>query len=390
VEQLSAAVRNYNWGHQSFIADLQGRTPTGQPEAELWVGAHPGAPSRLLLSKTSLPDHIAADPDSALGERVAARFGELPFLVKVLAAARPLSLQTHPTKVQAMEGYERESAAGIALDAPNRIYRDTNHKPELICALTPFEAKSGFASLAQTRELFEPLGATALAPVLDLLHQTGTEQEVLERTLRWLLCESAQSQQALVAGAVEAAANAGSSPFAPAWGWVPRIAGWYPGDVGPVVSLLLNHVVLQPGQAMYLPAGNLHSYLGGCGVEVMANSDNVIRCGLTSKHVDVDELLAVVDATPIAVAIQAPVGPRHCYVTDVDEFVLERILVADDVEVAVGGPEIIVATAGDVVAIDSSGMTFPLGLGQALWVDASEVGYTLHGRGDVFRTTSVL
>ncbi len=390
MEQLNAAVQNYDWGDPAFLADLQGRTPSGLPEAELWMGGHPAAPSWLESSNVSLPDHISSDPLGALGPAVQARFGELPFLAKILAAARPLSLQTHPSKSQAEAGYRRESQAGIPLDSPERIYRDTNHKPELICALTDFEAKSGFAHLAQSREVFDGLEDTALAAVADRLGRAGTEQSVLADTLGWLLREPTESQQGLVDAAVSAAERRSDGPHAAAWAWVPRIASFYPGDVGPVISLLLNHVVLQPGQAMYLPAGNLHSYLAGCGVEIMANSDNVIRCGLTSKHVDVDELLDVVDATPIAVEVQQPIAPRHRYTTHVDDFELERILVEGQVDVAVTGPEILIPTGGMVTATAASGTPHTLSPGHPLWVDAAEGSYALDGAGTVFRATTAL
>lgn len=389
MDQLSAAVQHYDWGDPDFLARLQGRRESGLPEAELWMGAHPVAPATVIDSGVPLPAVVEADPIGSLGEATAQRFGQLPFLAKVLAAARPLSIQAHPSQTQAIEGFAREDGAGIARDARERIYRDANHKPELICALTPFDAKCGFRQLDRTRELFESIGTEALAPLRELISADGSDTDVLRSALAWLLRLEPDAAARLVAAAIEGAAEvAADGPFATDLCWLPEVAHIRPGDVGNVVALLLNHVTLAPGQAVFLPAGNLHAYLRGAGVELMANSDNVIRCGWTSKHVDIDELLDVVHTAPIAPPVQTPAGRIHTYEAPVPEFDLSRIEVVDDTRLRVQGPEILVLTEGMVELTTDGGQVTVAEPGVPVWVPASDLGYVARGAGVLFRATT--
>lgn len=386
VERLVATTQHYDWGDERFIAELQGRPSMGAPEAELWMGAHPKAPAVVAGGGASLDDLIAADPRTTLGEAVAERFAGLPFLAKVLAADQPLSIQAHPSTAQARAGFERENAAGVALDSPGRTYRDANHKPELICALTPFEAKCGFRSLDATRELFTALGGDDLAPVRERLAADGPANEVLADVLAWLLRSRGGVGVDLASATVDAAAAVlAGGPYEPELRWTNEIARFHPGDVGVVVALLLNHVVLEPGQAVFLGAGNLHAYLRGAGIELMANSDNVVRGGLTSKHIDVEELIDVVDCTPIEPPIQEASGCLHTFDTPVPEFSLTRVVVADDVRLRVRGPEILIVTEGIVEFVTQAGEELAVQAGEPVWVPASDGCYLARGGGVFYR-----
>ncbi|MCH1882342.1 mannose-6-phosphate isomerase, class I [Agrococcus sp. ARC_14] len=275
--------RDYAWGSDRLLADYLGRTPSGGPEAELWLGAHPGCPSTVTTGA-----HAGLD----LGAAIDAEDGRPPaMLLKVLAAAEPLSLQAHPDAARAREGFEREDAAGIPRDAPHRNYRDPFPKPELIVAVTPFEALSGFRPAEQAAEVLDALAA------VDARVVPAAERVRAGAALEWLLGGDAAVAPA-VAGAVAAAAALADRLPVEA-DTVARLHAAHPGDPGILVGLLLNRVSLKPGEALSLPAGNLHAYLEGLGIELMGASDNVLRGGLTPKHVDVPELLAVVDATPL-------------------------------------------------------------------------------------------
>ena len=290
----------YAWGSRTAIPDLFGLpNPDGEPMAEVWMGAHARAPSRLLTADGEIPldRFIARDPVRALGRDVAHRYGgRLPFLFKILAAAEPLSIQAHPGLDQAREGFAREEAAGIPRDAPERNYRDDNHKPELIYALRPFWGLRGFRAAGEIRDEFERLGA--VAPVADVLPRDDTG---LAPFFRALVTTGGAPRARLVDAAIRHARSRwpdrGRRPLTgdplARYFWVQRLAVHYPGDAGILAPLYLNVFSLEPGEATYQPAGVLHAYLEGVGAELMANSDNVLRGGLTPKHVDVEELLRV-------------------------------------------------------------------------------------------------
>lgn len=299
MDRLVNTVRPYAWGSTTAIPELLGTAPTGEPQAELWMGAHPGAPSRT--ERGALNELIAADPVRELGEQAVEKFGpRLPFLLKLLAAGAPLSLQVHPDLEQAKAGYAAEEAAGIPVDAPHRMYKDANHKPELICALTPFDGLCGFRAPVEAADLIAALGVDSLKPYVDLLH-AHPEEAALREVLTALLTADREEMAHTVAQAAAAADRLGGdhAPFA-------GLAHHYPGDPGVIAAMLLNRVRLQPGEALYLGAGVPHAYLDGLGVEIMANSDNVLRCGLTPKHVDVPELLRIVRFEPNESAVLRP------------------------------------------------------------------------------------
>ena len=397
---LTGHVQQYSWGHPTAIADIQHRTPTGTVEAELWLGAHPALPSILGRSRTPLDREIAADPLGTLGPAVDAEFGGLPFLVKILAAAQPLSIQTHPNKAQAEAGFEREQALGVAIDSPVRTYRDPNHKPELICAVGVFEAKCGFRQLGQSHSIIRALehsaGAlgdqhgSALSEMADRLeHGAATQSENLTGCLEWLYSldthQSAQlveglrsgAQRLVEVGSMPSLSMADSIDYEPVIEWTIRLADMYPDDPGVGVALLLNHVVLQPGEAMFLGAGIPHSYLGGVGVEVMANSDNVVRGGLTPKHVDTRELARVVDPTPHSPLIQTSGPGNHQFSTPCPDFCLNRIEGAADHIVTPDGPEIVLVTNGQARLSTTS----PQGQQQVVVVGSGQAAFVAYRDG---------
>ncbi len=392
IVELDNPVRDYAWGSHTAIASLQGRpAPTDRPEAELWIGAHPTAPSRRASDGRALPDLIADAPEAVLGPRVVAEYGpRLPFLLKVLAADQPLSIQAHPSAAQAEAGFAAEEAAGVPIDAAHRVYRDPWPKPELLCALTPFDALCGFRPVADTLELLDALAADGLEPVADALRRDG--DAALAGVVRDLLTMPAEAARGLVDGLARAAddlAGAGGR-FHREAAWTLALAERFPGDPGVAVALLLHLVRLDPGDAIHLPAGNLHAYLRGVGVEIMATSDNVLRGGLTDKHVDVDGLLEVLDARP-GPPPRVPPRPTGTgevvYPTPAPQFRLSRLVLDGE---AVGlerrGAEALLCTDG-TVSVTADDVTRWLDPGQAVLVTARPEQVHVGGLGTVFRAT---
>lgn len=334
---LSNIPRPYAWGSRGGISALLGGTHTDALEAELWFGAHPSSPSRigeveLTSGARTLDEWIRIDTHSALGNLT-----QLPFLLKVLAAESPLSLQVHPTREYATEQFDREEAAGIPRDATNRNYRDRNHKPELILALEDgFTALCGIRPADERERIIAELG---LSDVIDAGDVAGAFRSLLSG-------RDTEAVAYVVERTLTAARHANESEFAEAYLWVVRLGRAYPGDPGVVLSLFLNLVKLRAGEALYLPAGNLHAYLQGIGIEVMASSDNVLRGGLTSKHIDVPELLAVADMSPLPVP---RVTPTHVdgalrYAGEAREF--ELLVVRDQANIVLSGPAIALNLGG--------------------------------------------
>jgi mannose-6-phosphate isomerase len=340
---------------------------------------------------------VAADPDGMLGAAVAASFSRrFPFLLKVLAAAEPLSLQAHPSAELARTGFDREEAAGLPRTDPNRNYRDPWPKPELICALTEFHALCGFADPARTVELIAGLGVPQLDHYLALL--AGQPDAEGTRALFSSLITVPPRALSDLLDAVLAACvtrvRQGSGPFVTEYRTVLELGELYPGDAGVLASLLLNRVTLRPGQALYLASGNLHAYLSGTGVEIMGNSDNVLRGGLTPKHVDVPELMRVLDFTPGPVQVlHGEVSPSRelVYQTPAAEFRLARLDVGRaEREITHPGPQVLLVTAGSITVRDASGRALQAGRGQSVWIAARDQGVRLSGSGTVFRATDGL
>ncbi|WP_103500610.1 mannose-6-phosphate isomerase, class I [Streptomyces sp. SM14] len=404
MDRLDNTVRPYAWGSTTAIPALLGVEPTGEPQAELWMGAHPGAPSLVdrgtgVAAGTDglspLTDVIAADPDRELGPESHAAFGpRLPFLLKLLAADAPLSLQVHPDLAQAAAGFADEEARGVPLDAAHRTYKDDQHKPELICALTPFEGLCGFREPDRTAALMDALGVDGLKPYADLL-RASPPGAALREVFTAILTADAERQAESVHATGRAAAELAESggEFAAACAAYARLADSYPGDRGVLAALLLNHVRLAPGEALYLAAGVPHAYLTGLGVEIMANSDNVLRCGLTPKHVDVPELLRIVEFTGGEPSVLRPeAGPdgEERYATPAREFRLSRRQLAPGgapASLPGGRPQILLATAGTVRLTSGDGAELVLEAGRSAYVAAGAGPVSATGDGTLFRAT---
>lgn len=375
---LTGVIRPYAWGSRTALADLQGRpSPSDGPEAELWLGAHPGDPSTVTTDAgpLSLATLVANDPEGQLGAAVVDRYGtRLPYLMKVLAAAAPLSLQAHPDLDHARQAF----AAQEADPALPKNYTDANHKPEMLVALTPFEALCGFRNPSDAAADLAKLGIDRLSPVVDAL-TTGVPG--LATAVQTLLTWPAADRAALIDEVVAA----GTSPLATS------LAGHYPGDPGVLVALLLNHVHLAPGEAIWMPAGNLHAYLAGTGVEIMAASDNVLRGGLTPKRVDVDELLTVLRFetldTPILPATTIAPGVQTWQVP-ISDFALYKLTLTPStppVRLPAAGPRIALSTSGDVFLAESvDGTPIALTAGEAAYIPASTGPATAAGVGEIF------
>lgn len=391
MQRLQNAVQGYAWGSLTAIAELRGAPASATPEAELWMGAHPSAPSRLVEGGQPLGELIASAPEKNLGATCMRRFGpRLPFLFKVLAAAHPLSLQAHPTESQAQEGFDREEATGLPVTAPNRNYKDRNHKPELLCAMTPFWALCGFRDVAVTNQLIAALGSKGLTQACAPLTKDGPD--ALKAVFVSLLGLGPSAAAELLSDAINACImhKVAQGPWKDECAWAERLAALYPADVGAVVSLLLNVVRLDPGEAIYLPAGNLHAYLEGTGLEIMASSDNVLRGGLTKKHVDVPELSRVLDFRAGPVNILRGEGERpfeRVYPTSAPEFELSVIRLAGESTPPLmrRGPEILLVTRGDVLARGRSELF--LTRGDTLYIPFDEGPFTLTGRAEVTRAS---
>ncbi|NOX30841.1 MAG: mannose-6-phosphate isomerase, class I [Actinobacteria bacterium] len=348
--RLRAPIRDYAWGSTSLLATMRGSEPTKAPEAEMWLGAHPGAPSMVETSagELRLDDYISSDPMARLGRRVHESFGRLPFLMKLLAAGRPLSLQAHPTVDRARSGFERENAAGIPIDAAHRCYKDDNHKPELICALTPFRALAGFREPLESVAVLSSLDCAALRPAIEVLaSEPGADD--LATLLRSVLTLPTPEAADLARSVSAALDHEGDFPAVRSVGRF--IAESFPDDPGVVTALLLNTIELAPGEAIYLGAGLLHAYIDGLGVEIMAASDNVLRGGLTPKHIDVDELVGCLEFVTGPVELVESVsetGAELRYITPAPEFELACIDVAGSAAWVADGPEILVVTDGNL------------------------------------------
>lgn len=394
--EIDNVLRPYAWGSTTAIAGLLHRPESGGPEAELWIGAHPDSPSvatRPDGTTVPLDALIAEDPGHFLGDDSVAAFGpRLPFLTKVLAAAKPLSLQVHPSLEQARAGFARENGEGVPSDAPNRNYRDDNHKPEMIFALTPFDALCGFREPAKSRDVFlhlagclELSGSGVPAVLTDVIDDLSQDDEgaALRSAFERLIAGGDAVAEATKIVVEALASGAPMAPYQPELATVLSLNGEYPGDPGVLISLLLNRLSLEPGEAVYLPAGNVHAYLHGMGVEVMASSDNVLRGGLTPKFVDVPELLKTVVFASVGVPmLRAGVSElgQELYQPPFREFQLQRIELLPDggpVPLAQSGAAVVIVTAGSVY-LDSPKGDLRLDRGGSAFLPAADAPVNVH------------
>ncbi len=388
---LENPVQHYHWGSTDAIRNLMNmHTDDTRPLAELWMGAHESAPSGIVINDTLEPlTHcIARNPESILGTHCRKRFGDtLPYLFKVLSAAHPLSIQVHPDIQRARKGFERENRDQIPLDAPNRNYKDPNHKPELLAALTRFTALCGFRPVEETAMLFRKTGIRELLPAVAALESTGDYRLLLEhiwssdRTTETAILEQLSL---LVSDTPEIpVSEAEKHPFAA----VQHLVSEYGGDIGVLAPLYLNTVTLEPGEALFLPAGILHSYIQGTGLELMANSDNVLRGGLTSKYIDIPEVLSAIipHAHTPARLIPVRTASRSVYPTPAKEFELS-ILEPDcgNIELDITTPSIMVILYDDITISGTSGTQTAIPRGASLFLPAYAGSVTISGTGTVY------
>lgn len=379
---LDNPIRDYAWGSRTALASLLGHEPTDHPEAELWIGAHAGDPSRLADGR-GLDDEVRDRAGSVLGPEVAEAFGgRLPFLMKVIAVDQVLSLQVHPSAERALAGHAREEGAGLPVESPERNYGDPWHKPELVLALTPFETLAGFRDVRRSAALLRLLDvpwAQAIAARLEAEGDAaGHLEEIVAATLR-----APRTEVAALVAAVTAAArgvDAADPEDQRVFEILGQLASRYPDDPAVLVALLLNDVVLEPGDALYVAPGVVHAHGSGLGLEIMAASDNVLRAGLTPKFTDVEELLEVTDFTPGPPPVTPPTesGPAYAHFsTPAAEF--ELVVGKPPFErLPAHGPRILLALDADV-EVTAGGHTQRVPRGRAVFVEHDDGPMTVSG-----------
>jgi mannose-6-phosphate isomerase len=384
---LKNPIQNYAWGSKTFIPELLGEPASKDtPQAELWVGAHPKAPSLVWHNGewVPLPQLIQDNPEGILGKSVAKKFSNrLPFLFKVLAAERPLSIQAHPDRDRARQGFVRENSLGIPLNAPHRNYRDNNHKPEIICALTPFWALIGFRELEEIIALSDRLGASMFRDkAISLWRQS--EQDALRKLFTFLMTMDRHHQRRIVADVVASCKE--YADVDKAFEWTVRLNQAYADDIGVLSPLFMKIARLEPGRAMYISSGRLHAYLEGAGIELMANSDNVLRGGLTSKNIDVTELLEILDFTVDETPILTPKRGRNnenIFLSPAEEFALSMISLTQGTvfeSTKKDSVEIMICTEGEAHMTDlGHAEELSLNKGTAIIIPAAAGPYRIEG-----------
>lgn len=379
-------IQGYDWGSHDALTTLFGiPNPAGKPQAELWMGAHPNGCSEVVLAGDvqKLSTLINSAPAAVLGDATQARFGSLPFLFKVLCAENALSIQVHPSKAQAEAGFAREEAAGIDIKASNRNYKDPNHKPELVFALTPYQAMNGFRAIPAILALFERVKLATIADLVADLAANQNEAGLQHFFHQLLILTGPRKEDALAGLLAYAAAHQDEETFA----LVTSLAAQYPGDVGLFSPLLLNVVTLQPGQAMYLDACTPHAYVRGTGLEIMANSDNVLRAGLTPKYIDVAELLDCTRclAKPDDQILLSPrmEGAVQHYDVPVPDFTFS-VYPAGEHALTTASAEILFAIDGTVI-LQQGKQSLRLEKGQSAFIPAATGSYQLLADGRVAR-----
>jgi mannose-6-phosphate isomerase len=376
MHRLRNGVQNYDWGSIDAIPKFVGDRRADVPVAEMWIGTHPLRPSTALDAEGN---------EKPLSDVA----GDLPFMVKFLAAERPLSLQVHPSRSMAEIGFAREEEAGVPLDAPDRVYKDRNHKPEMVYALTTFESLIGFRPTAEILRVLGPLNTPLSQRLADDLRADPGFASIVRR-LEWLLTtgvEPAEVHQ--IIGACRTLASLGMD-IKRAYATAVEVAEHHPDDIGVVISLLLNRMTLQPGEAAYLETGVIHAHLQGLCLEVMATSDNVLRAGLTNKHIDPTGLVACLAS---GMARVARVTPDFIdYDTEVFSpsgggfaLAVTQISAAapEGVELVRANGSVLICTGGEVTVMTEAGEKVTVARGESLYLSPEDRGATVHGLGEV-------
>lgn len=384
---LTNVTQDYPWGSATSIPSLfDVPNPTSKPMAEIWMGAHPKASSLIEWQNelTPLRDVIEQDPDAFIGESTFSTFGELPFLFKVLAAEKALSIQVHPTKFDAEVGYERENVAGIPLDAYNRNYKDANHKPELVYALTPYLAMNGFREFEEVIELFSEVNLTSLSKSFESF-SLSPDSAGLKQLFEQLLTLDEKTKNVAIAELINWAKSSSHSLAE----FILDLNYVYPGDVGLLSPLLLNVVLLKPGEAMFLHAGTPHAYVKGTALEIMANSDNVLRAGLTPKFIDVPELIASCVFEPLVkgdiLTKPSTNGVELNFPVPVQDFSFSVLKEANETQITPERAEIWFAIDSDVTFTHPTGEVLTVSKGQSVFIPISSKAFTVSCAGTVAR-----
>lgn len=372
--KMKNPIQHYHWGTSEYLSQLQGiDNPENIPLAELWMGAHSKAPSEILVEDqwVSLMEWIVEHREDTLGRRCWSEFKMLPYLFKILSIKEPLSIQVHPSIPQAIQGYEREQKAGIAKSSPQRNYKDKNHKPEIICALSDFWALKGFRKFDEIQELLDFTPDFVRNSLRGFLHEKKSEQH--RSFYLWLMDLNGDETEMVLEST-----NL-MNPHREESRWVKALMQAYPGDISALAPLYLNLIHLKPGDSLFQPAGEMHAYLKGNGIELMANSDNVLRGGLTSKHMDIPELNGIVNFTPSVPKVSQ--CKEHYFPSPVKDFRLGWIEGRNTERITTSRlPTILLNMGKPLKIMDDTGISMVIGAGHSIFADRSTQYVTLEGQ----------
>ena len=378
MDLLSPNIQHYHWGDYSFIPELQGRPKGDQPEAELWMGAHPTSPSRTVESDRGLDDIISTDPHNTLGPQASDFQNELPFIMKILAIREPLSIQVHPNAQQAEEGFTSAQSSLIGAQS----YSSPRGKEEIVCALTETDLKFGFREVNEIHAIIDAAGHSELSWLKESLSEE-TPNESLKETIQKILSTDSDTIRSITSTVLSSDMSA-TVINEKEMIYFTDLSETYPDDSGLLLFLLMNFVTLEPGDFIYVSPGVTHAYLRGNVVEVTSNSDNVIRCGLTPKYVNAQEFLSIASFVSEQPQIQTPAESLHSYESPTP-FMLTRLDLNEEFETAVNGPEILISTQNNFNITNNKGESIHVEQGQPVWMPYSDISYKITGNCLVFR-----
>ncbi len=378
MDLLSPNIQHYHWGDYSFIPELQGRLKGDQPEAELWMGAHPTSPSRTVKSDRGLDDIISTEPQNTLGPQASDFQNELPFIMKILAIREPLSIQVHPNTKQAEEGFTSTQSSLTAA----RSYSSPRGKEEVVCALTETDLKFGFREVNEIYGIIDAAGHSELSWLKESLSE-GTPDERLKETIQKVLSTDSDTIRSITSSVLSSDMSA-TVINENEMKYFIDLSETYPDDPGLLLFLLMNSVTLEPGDFLYVSPGVTHAYLRGNVVEITSNSDNVIRCGLTPKYVNAQEFLSIASFVPEQPQIQTPAESLHSYESPTP-FMLTRLNLSEEFEATLHGPEILISTHNNFKITNNSGNSFHVKQGHPVWMPYSDISYKITGNCLIFR-----
>ena len=378
MDLLAPNIQHYHWGDYSFIPELQGRPKGDQPEAELWMGAHPTSPSRTVESDRGLDDIISTEPQNTLGPQAGDFQNELPFIMKILAIREPLSIQVHPNAKQAEEGFTSVQSSLTRAQS----YSSPRGKEEVVCALTETDLKFGFREVNEIHAIIDAAGHSELSWLKESLSEE-TPNESLKETIQRILSTDSDTIRSITSTVLSSDMSATVINEKEMLHFT-DLSETYPDDSGLLLFLLMNFVTLEPGDFIYVSPGVTHAYLRGNVVEVTSNSDNVIRCGLTPKYVNAQEFLSIASFVSEQPQIQTPAESLHSYESPTP-FMLTRLDLNEEFETAVNGPEILISTQNNFNITNNKGESIHVEQGQPIWMPYSDISYKITGNCLVFR-----